>query len=108
MKEYKDVQSYVKPEKKMSKTKVRIPSNIRKEKQEDEQGNKVILYIYDEVVYDTEEFQKVNDEQIQENLDITMMAIDYSYMETSELLDIIMMAIDSLYVEMSDMFSKLM
>ena len=107
MKEYKDVESYIKPEKKMSKTKVRIPSNIRKKKIEDESGNKSVIYIYDEVIYNTEEFQKVNDEQIQENLDVTMMAIDYSYMETSELLDVIMLAIDALYTEMMDVLDKL-
>ena len=107
MKEYKNVQSYIRPEKKVLKTKVRVPSNIRKQTTEDELGNKTVIYIYDEVVYDAEEFQKINDEQIQENLDVTMMAIDYSYMETSELLDVIMIAIDSLYTEMMDILNKL-
>ena len=107
MKEYKNVQSTVYPVKQMSKTKVRVPSNIKTKKILNEDGTKQTMYIYDEVIYEMNEFIKVNDEEIQENLDVAMMAIDYSYMESSELFDIVMMAIDSLYMEMTDLISKL-
>ena len=102
MKEFKDVHSNIYPHKQMSKTKVRVPSNIRKEIKTDDQGNETIDYIYDEVVYEMNEFMQVNDEDIQSNIDVTMMALDYSYMESSELFDMIMLAVDGLFLELMD------
>jgi hypothetical protein len=92
----------------MSKTKVRVPSNIQEEVRLDELGNEYINYIYDEVVYDINEFLQVNDEDIQENIDVTMMALDYSYMESSELFDMLMMALDEIYMTMDGMYSELL
>ena len=92
----------------MSKTKVRIPSNIKEEMRLDENGNELVEYVYDEVVYEMNEFFQVNDEQIQDNIDVTMMAIDYSYMESNELFDMLMLAMDDMYLTMSDMYAELL
>lgn len=107
MQEFKDVHSTVYPRKQMGKTKMRIPSNIREEMRIDEYGNEYVEYIYDEIVCNIKDFILTNDEDIQSNIDVTMMALDYSYMETSELFDIVMMAIDNLYVELNDRMNRL-
>ena len=108
MKEFKNVHSNIYPHKQMSKTKVRVPSNIKKEIKLDEQGNEYIDYIYDEVVYEMNEFLQVNDEDIQENIDVTMMALDYSYMESSDLFDMLMIALDEIYMTMDSMYLELL
>jgi hypothetical protein len=37
-----------------------------------------------------------------------MMALDYSYMESSELFDMLMMALDEIYMTMDGMYSELL
>ena len=107
MKEFKDVRSTVYPQKQMGKTKIRIPSNIREEMRIDENGNEYIEYVYDEVVCNINEFIITNDEDVQNNIDVTMMALDYSYMESSELFDMLMLAMDEMYVQLLDRINRL-
>lgn len=107
MKEFKDVRSTVYPHKQMGKTKIRIPSNIREEMRINENGNEYIEYIYDEVVCNINEFIITNDEDVQNNIDVTMMALDYSYMESSDLFDMLMLAMDEMYVQLLDRINRL-
>ncbi len=107
MQEFKDVRSGVYPRKQMGKTKMRIPSNIREEMRIDEYGNEYVEYIYDEIVCDIKEFILTNDDDIQNNIDATMMALDYSYTEASELFDMLMLAMDEMYMELLDRINRL-
>ena len=99
MKFYEDVRSTIFPEIQISKTKVRVPEDIREEIIFSEDGEEAVEYVYNECVYEMNEYLLQNVQMLNNMMDISLMAIDESYVENSGAIDVIMIAMDQLIME---------
>ena len=99
MKLFKNVRSLVFPEIQISKTKVRVPENIEEEVMLSEDGEEIVEYVYDECVYEMDEYLLQNAQMLNNMMDISLLAIDESYTENSNAVDVIMIAVDQLIME---------
>ena len=97
--QYIDVHSHIFPETKRSKTKVRVPSNIREQEVIDDNGKPNIEYIYDEDVYEIDEFFMIENENLNMALNVSMFALDESYEEQSNNTDTILLAMDEAFMQ---------
>lgn len=99
--QYNDVHSTIFPVIQRSKTKVRVPSNLREQEIIDDNGESRIEYIYDEVVYDINEYFMIENQNLNEALNVSMIAFDMSYEENSNNTDTILVAVDEAFVQIA-------
>lgn len=99
--QYNDVHSTIFPVIQRSKTKVRVPSNLREQEIIDDNGESRIEYIYDEVVYDINEYFMIENQNLNEALNVSMIAFDMSYEENSNNTDTILVAVDEAFIQIA-------
>lgn len=99
--QYNNVHSTIFPVIQRSKTKVRVPSNLREQEIIDDNGESRIEYIYDEVVYDINEYFMIENQNLNEALNVSMVALDMSYEENSTNTDTILVAVDEAFVQIA-------
>lgn len=99
--QYNNVHSTIFPVIQRSKTKVRVPSNLREQEIIDDNGESRIEYIYDEVVYDINEYFMIENQNLNEALNVSMIAFDMSYEENSNNTDTILVAVDEAFVQIA-------
>lgn len=99
--QYNNVHSTIFPVIQRSKTKVRVPSNLREQEIIDDNGESRIEYIYDEVVYDINEYFMIENQNLNEALNVSMVALDMSYEENSNNTDTILVAVDEAFVQIA-------
>lgn len=99
--QYNNVHSTIFPVIQRSKTKVRVPSNLREQEIIDDNGESRIEYIYDEVVYDINEYFMIENQNLNEALNVSMIAFDMSYEENSNNTDTILVAVDEAFVQIT-------
>lgn len=99
--QYNNVHSTIFPVIQRSKTKVRVPSNLREQEIIDDNGESRIEYIYDEVVYDINEYFMIENQNLNEALNVSMVALDMSYKENSTNTDTILVAVDEAFIQIA-------
>jgi hypothetical protein len=97
--QYIDVHSHIFPEIKRSKAKVRVPYNIREQEILDDNNEVKVEYIYDEEVYEANEYFMIENENLNAALNISMFALDESYVEQNKNTDTILVAIDEMFAQ---------
>ena len=97
--QFQDVHSYIYPEIKRYGTRVRVPYNIKQQEVLNDNGDVLIEYIYDEEVYEINEYFMIKNEDFNEALNISMMALDESYMEQNQNTDTILVAMDEAFMQ---------
>ena len=99
MKFFEKVHSLVYPQIQILKTKVRIPEDIVEEVTTLENGEETTEFVYNESVYEMNEYFLQNIQMLNNMMDVSLMAIDESYTENSDAVDVIMIAMDQLIME---------